>query len=88
MVSDFEFKRIYWASRRGMLELDLILVPFVEQRFKELSEQDQQRYIQLLECEDNDMFSWFLQHKRPEEPELVAIVEQIIAHAKSPKSDA
>ena len=29
-------QRIRWHSRRGMLELDLILVPFAEQHFESL----------------------------------------------------
>ena len=30
MFDDVEYQRIYWHSRRGMLELDLVLMPFVE----------------------------------------------------------
>lgn len=79
MVSESEFKRIYWASRRGMLELDLIMVPYVEQRFRTLSDEDQQRYIQLLESEDTELFQWFLGRGRPEAPELASIVDDILA---------
>lgn len=82
MVSENEFKRIYWASRRGMLELDLILVPFVEQRFKQLDEEGQQRYCKLLECEDTELFSWFLGRERPEDSELAAIVDDILAFTR------
>lgn len=82
MISDEEFKRIRWASRRGMLELDLIMVPFVEDCLRDLPEQDQQRYIQLLEEEDNDLFMWLLGRGKPEDPELAAIVERIVAHAR------
>ncbi len=83
MVSEKEYKRLCWASRRGMLELDLILVPFVENRFPELSEQDQQRYIKLVGGEDTDMFAWFLGRQRPDDPELAVIVDQIIAYSKA-----
>jgi antitoxin CptB len=84
MVSEQEYKRIAWASRRGMLELDLILVPFVEHCFRDLSEPDQQRFISLLEEQDNDLFAWFLGHKRPNNPDLSSIVEQIMDHARKP----
>ena len=43
MVSELEYKRIAWHSRRGMLELDLILVPFVEEHLRGLAEDDQRR---------------------------------------------
>lgn len=82
MVSESEFKRVYWASRRGMLELDLIMVPYVEQRFKVLDEADQRRYCRLLESEDTELFAWFLQRQRPEDPELVRIVDDILAFTR------
>ena len=44
--------RLVWASRRGMLELDLILAPFVENVYDSLTEDDQLRFEVLLECED------------------------------------
>lgn len=86
MISDEEFKKVRWASRRGMLELDLIMVPFVEQKLRSLSSVDQQRYISLLEEEDSDLFVWLLGRGKPEDSELSYIVEQIIEHAREPRA--
>lgn len=82
MFSESEYKRIYWASRRGMLELDLVLMPFVEQRLRELPAADQQRYVQLLECEDTELFAWFLQRQQPQDAEHAAIVDIILEFAR------
>ena len=41
--------RLRWRSRRGMLELELALQPFVEQRLASLSAADRERYARLLE---------------------------------------
>lgn len=79
---DSDYKRLYWASRRGMLELDLVLMPFAEERLREISAEDQQRYIRLLESEDTELFAWFLQRQRPQDPELAAIVDVVLAYAK------
>ena len=35
-----EKNRLIWASRRGMLELDLMLQPFVEQHYDQLDQTD------------------------------------------------
>jgi antitoxin CptB len=86
MVSENEFKRICWACRRGMLELDLVMEPYVQQRFRTLGEEDQQRFINLLESEDTELFSWFLGRELPEDPELAKIVLDINAFTKTPKS--
>ncbi|MGJ8687545.1 MAG: succinate dehydrogenase assembly factor 2 [Spongiibacteraceae bacterium] len=79
MVSDSEYKRIIWACRRGMLELDLVMVPYVQNRFKVLSAENQQRFIQLLECEDTELFDWFLRKGEPEDADLKIIVDDINA---------
>ena len=60
-----------------MRELDLILMPFLEQIYPELDAEDQQRYQKLLDCEDQDMFAWFLRRQNPEDPELLKIVQLI-----------
>jgi antitoxin CptB len=86
MVSENEFKRICWACRRGMLELDLVLEPYVQQRLRTLGDEDQQRFINLLESEDTELFSWFLGRELPEDPELAKIVLDINAFTKTPKS--
>lgn len=74
--------RLFWASRRGMLELDLVLLPFLEKIYPSLEQEDKERYWQLLESEDQDMFSWFLRRENPEDPELLKIV-QIIRDTRS-----
>ena len=61
-----------------MLELDLVLGPFVQQCYPQLSATDQQRYQQLLECEDQDLFSWFLGRVVPQDEDLEKIVNRIL----------
>ncbi len=71
--------RLLWASRRGMLELDLILQPFAENVYSQLTPADQQRYEQLLDCEDQDLFSWLLRSKVPENAQIRHIVDIVLA---------
>ena len=67
-----------WASRRGMLELDLVVELFVLARYASLDEQDRMRFEQLMRCEDQDLFAWFMQRERPEDEELRAIVSKVL----------
>ena len=78
MSAEVDNKRLYWHSRRGMLELDVLLVPFLEEAYDSLEEEDKARYRQLLECEDQDMFVWFMQRGEPEDPDLKRIVRIIL----------
>ena len=72
-----ELNRLHWASRRGMLELDLILMPVFERGYPALSELDKASYARLLESEDQDLFAWFLHRQEPEDASLQVIVERI-----------
>lgn len=74
--------RLFWASRRGMLELDLVLLPFLEKIYPTLEQEDKERYWRLLDSEDQDMFSWFLRREDPEDADLQRIV-QIIRETRS-----
>ncbi|BCB07354.1 hypothetical protein HHSLTHF2_12440 [Vreelandella venusta] len=81
-------KRLYWHSRRGMWELDLLLIPFLEHRFDELSEDEQLAYQRLIEEEDQDLFGWLMRREWPEEPALRHIVQMIVAHAENTDNSA
>ena len=83
MTESIDHKRLYWQSRRGMLELDLILVPFFKQCYAGLPEADQYRYEELLKSEDQDLFKWFLKREKPEDKELRKIVDIIVQHAQT-----
>ena len=69
-----EINRLFWGSRRGMLELDLVLQPFLKNIYETLAQQDKERYWKLLDCEDQDIYSWLLSRNDLEDPELLRIV--------------
>ena len=83
MSIETEVKRLYWHSRRGMWELDQLLVPFVEERYLQLDEADRERYRLLLDCEDQDMFGWFMRRAEPHTDDLKRIVGLVLDHAQT-----
>jgi antitoxin CptB len=83
MDDNAEYNRLCWHSRRGMLELDLVLGPFVQDCYRTLSPPDQQRYRQLLLSEDPDLFSWFLGHATPPDKDIEKIVNKILAFTRA-----
>jgi antitoxin CptB len=72
--------KIYWHSRRGMLELDLLLMPFAREVYETLPAKDQLLYTELLEEEDQDLWSWLMERAEPSRPEFKTIISQILAH--------
>ena len=77
-LSELEFNRLRWRSRRGMLELDLLLLPFFDEVFPELESEEQQAFIKLLEQEDPILWDWFSRKSESDDPELAALVERIL----------
>lgn len=84
-MREFNKQEIFWHSRRGMLELDLLLVPFATEAFEFLSPQDQLLYSDLLEQEDQDLFTWLMGRSAPTEQRFNSIIQLILAHSR--KSD-
>lgn len=78
MSTTADNNRVYWHSRRGMLELDLVLMPFAKDCYPGLDEAEQALYRRLLESEDQDMFSWFMGHAAPDDAEFARMVEFIL----------
>lgn len=82
MPETVSLPRLLWACRRGMLELDVLLMPFVKEAYGDLSEQHQRDFQRLLTCEDPQLFSWFMKHKVCPDAELAEIIDAILKHIK------
>ena len=82
-----ERNRLYWQSRRGMWELDLLLVPFLDGRYNEISDQLKTDYQRLLKEEDQDLFVWLMPREPTKDAALQAIVQEIIDNAEQGSLD-
>lgn len=80
IMNEIELKKMWWHSRRGMLELDLLLLPFVTDKLAELDDSQQKIYQRLLEQEDQDLFSWLIEKEVAPDSELIQMVQQILAN--------
>jgi len=74
-------KKVYFLSRRGLQELDIIFKPFVEERFEALSDKDKLSFLELLQKEDVDLMDWLL-NGIPVPEDLKNIVTQIKHYLK------
>lgn len=70
--------KLRWACRRGMLELDVLLAPFVEEGYDALNEQQKRDFERLLACDDPDLFAWFMGHARSTDTAIQALIELIV----------
>ena len=74
--------KLRWACRRGMLELDVLFLPFVDEAYDQLSESQKITFERLLEGDDPDLFAWFMGHQKCEDAELNDMVQLILGRVK------
>ena len=80
--SELEFNRLRWRARRGMLELDLLQLPFFDEVFHSLPGPEQEVFVRLLEQEDQDLLRWFLRNGQAYDAELQAMVERVLKRVR------
>jgi antitoxin CptB len=84
MTNSDKMRALTWQCRRGMLELDVILMPFLEQYFSSLNDDNQLAFSQLLEQADPDIYTWvmgFGQCKQENLKEVIGIIREKMAIA-------
>ena len=74
--------RLKWACRRGMLELDVLFMPFVDEVWEYLDDEQKQVFERLLECDDPELFAWFMGHEECKDEQLNAMVQLILNRVK------
>ena len=73
-----DYERLRWRCiRRGLLEVDIALTRFLDGQFRELSEEQQQAFVELADMEDHDL--WYLISGQAEcsDPRLAPIVAML-----------
>lgn len=75
-VETARLARLRWRCRRGLLELDLVLERFLQERYPQLSPAEQKCFEALLELPDSTLFAC-LQGQETPAKELEEIVRKI-----------
>ena len=60
-----------------MRELDLLLTRYLDQGWSVASHNERSIFLQLLECEDDTLWRWFMGLAAPEEKDLDELVGRI-----------
>jgi antitoxin CptB len=72
-----ELKRLRWRCRRGMRELDQLLVRWLERDWAAASDAERAVFLRLLDCEDDRLWRWFLGHETAPDAALDSLVQHI-----------
>ena len=78
MSDDSEPRRLRWRCRRGMRELDQLLERYLDRRWAQAEPSERAAFERLLDCEDDQLWRWFLSRTIPEDAELDAVVRHVL----------
>ncbi|HEY9143848.1 MAG TPA: succinate dehydrogenase assembly factor 2 [Arenimonas sp.] len=79
MSEDAELRRLRWRCRRGMRELDQLMLRYLDGRWPAADEAERALFLRLMDTEDDKLWRWFMGRERPEDTGLASIVERILA---------
>ncbi len=79
MTPEEEKRRLAWQCRRGMLELDELLLGFLERGYDHLGPQEKLLWQQLLQEADTRLFTWIIEHPEQAPRAYRELVESIRA---------
>jgi len=74
-----ELGRLRWKCRRGMLELDMVLLSFLDHHYETLTPEQKLVFEQLLEEQDTVLQTWFTRQTVPKDKAMAAMVELILS---------
>lgn len=79
MSDETELRRLRWRCRRGMRELDQLMLRYLDRRWPAAEAGERAAFERLLDIEDDRLWRWFMGREAVEETDLRGIVERIIA---------
>ena len=72
-----EEARLRWRCRRGMRELDQLLLRYLDREWPAASEPERAVFLRVLDSEDDKLWRWVMGRERPEDDDVHALVRRI-----------
>ena len=78
-VNEVSTRIARWRSRRGLLELDLFLVPFANEKYEQCDIKLRRQFDALIQLDDMTLLSWIRNDSTVDE-QFAEILEVVRAH--------
>ena len=72
--------KLVWRCRRGMKELDMLLLHWLEQSYPSATDAEKALFRNFLDLPDPEIARYLLGHESPTDPALAALVAKLTAH--------
>ena len=81
--------RLIWRCRRGIREMDILLLGYLESHYDNASADQQKIFEELLEETDLDILSWITQKTSPDEKyiDLLSFIRESASNARNSSNE-
>lgn len=76
-AADIARRALRWQCRRGMKELDLLLVGFLDQHYDRASSREREAFRALLELPDPELLGYLVAGVVPHDPDLARLTARL-----------
>jgi antitoxin CptB len=73
-----DIRRLQWRCRRGMKELDLLLLRYLNQRYPQAASDERAAFAEFLELPDPDIARYLLAGDVPADPRHAALCRELL----------
>ena len=78
MVDDsVSLSRLRWLCRRGMRELDMVMLSYLDEYYAEATAEEQALFRQLLDMPDPELYGLLLGREVPDDPGMIRLIERL-----------
>jgi antitoxin CptB len=78
LTASTEIRRLEWRCRRGMKELDLMLLRYLREQHSQASGDEKAAFEEFLELPDPDLVRYLIAGEIPSEPRLAALCRSLL----------
>jgi len=82
----YSLSKLRWHCRRGMRELDVLMLRYLEDSFESAPAEEQQGFVDLLALEDPILFAYVVGREEPQDENLQKLVQKIRTGLRTPKA--
>jgi len=72
------FGKLQWSCRRGMKELDFLLLRYLRERFAQVASEERADFAEFLGLPDPDIARYLLAGDVPKDPRLAALCRRLL----------
>lgn len=76
-LQDKDQSELRWQCRRGMLELDLLLNGFLDEKYDQLSTQEKEQFKNLLDYPDQTLFDLLMGKMQSSDNDVSLMIQKV-----------